>query len=128
MPRILILCTGNSARSQMAEGLLKSYDPRLEVWSAGTEPAAQVNPNAIRAMEEIGIDIRGQWSKRLDVYRAEPFDAVVTVCDAAREACPVFPGNVERLHAAFDGSPRSPLAHSRRAALVEGGPYPLPSP
>ena len=90
--RVLFICTHNSARSQMAEGLLRSRGgSRFAAFSAGTE-ATEVRPLAIRAMDEIGIDIRGQWSKTLVGYLGEPFDLVVTVCDSAREACPVFPG------------------------------------
>lgn len=96
--RVLFLCTHNSARSQMAEGML-SYlaGDRFEVQSAGTE-ATHVRPLAARAMEEIGVDISGQESKTLDRYLGEPFDYVVTVCDDANEACPAFPGAKERLH------------------------------
>lgn len=100
--RVLFLCTHNSARSQMAEGLLRGRGgDRYQAFSAGTE-ATEVRPLAIRAMDEIGIDIRDQWSKRLDVYLAESFDAVITVCDSAREACPVFPGARRTLHWSFD--------------------------
>ena len=103
MPRILILCTGNSARSQMAEGLLRSYDPRLEVLSAGTEPAAQVNPNAVRVMEEIGIDIGDARPKSVELFLGEAFHYVITVCGNAEASCPVFRGAVRRrLHFPFD--------------------------
>ena len=96
--RVLFLCTHNSARSQMAEGLLRSVaGDRYEVHSAGTEATA-VKPEAIQAMREIGVDISGQESKRLDRYVGEPFDWVVTVCDDAREACPVFPGAERQDH------------------------------
>ena len=99
--RVLFLCTHNSARSQMAEGLLRRLaGDRFEVFSAGTE-ATQVQPLAIRAMQEIGIDISGQQSKTLDRYLGEPFDAVITVCDHANEACPVFIGAEKRLHWSF---------------------------
>src|SRR3989442_1789103 len=81
--RILVLCTGNSARSQMAEGVLKSLSPRLDVQSAGTNPAARVNPLAIRAMREIGIDISGETPKSVQLFVAESFDYVITVCDDA---------------------------------------------
>jgi arsenate reductase (thioredoxin) len=96
--KVLFLCTHNSARSQMAEGLLRHLaGNRFEVMSAGTE-AAHVRPLAVRAMDEVGIDISGQESKTLDRYVREPFDYVITVCDEANEACPFFPGAAERLH------------------------------
>src|SRR5215210_9495509 len=90
--RVLFLCTQNSARSQMAEGLLRHLaGNRFEVMSAGTE-TTRVRPLAIRAMEEVGVDISGQGSNTLDRYLSEPFDYVITVCDDAKEACPFFPG------------------------------------
>ena len=96
--RVLFLCTHNSARSQMAEGLLGHLaGDRFETFSAGTE-ATHVRPEAIEAMRELGVDISGQVSETLDRYLGEPFDYVVTVCDDANEACPVFPGARERLH------------------------------
>jgi arsenate reductase len=99
--RVLFLCTHNSARSQMAEGLLRVLGgDRFEAFSAGTE-ATHIRPLAIRAMGEIGIDILGQESKTLGRYLHEPFDAVITVCDDANEACPVFFGAKERLHWSF---------------------------
>jgi arsenate reductase (thioredoxin) len=99
--RVLFLCTHNSARSQMAEGLLRALDSdSFEAFSAGTE-ATHVRPLAIRAMAELGIDISAQESKTLDRYLEEPFDSVITVCDEANEACPVFFGATERLHWSF---------------------------
>jgi arsenate reductase len=99
--RVLFLCTHNSARSQMAEGLLRHLaGDRFEVYSAGTE-ATSVRPEAIAAMAELGVDISGQESETLDRYLGEPFDYVVTVCDDANEACPVFPGAKSRLHWSF---------------------------
>jgi len=99
--RVLFLCTHNSARSQMAEGLLHAFGGgTFEAFSAGTE-ATHVRPLAIRAMAELGIDISGQESKTLDRYLSEPFDAVITVCDQANEACPVFFGARERVHWSF---------------------------
>jgi arsenate reductase (thioredoxin) len=96
--RILFLCTHNSARSQMAEGLLRHLaGDRFEVHSAGTE-VTSVRPLAIRTMEEIGIDISSQESKTVDRYLREPFDYVITVCDEANETCPFFPGASMRLH------------------------------
>jgi arsenate reductase len=96
--RVLFLCTHNSSRSQMAEGLLRHLAAdRFEAHSAGTE-ATHVRPLAIRAMDEIGVDISGQESKTLDRYLGEPFDYVITVCDESNEACPFFPGAKNRLH------------------------------
>jgi len=101
--KILVLCTGNSCRSQMAEGFLKSFDSRLEVYSAGTIPAGQVNPYALKVMKEAGIDISAQTSDHVDQYIDQPFDYVITVCDNANEKCPVFVGQVKhRLHIGFD--------------------------
>jgi arsenate reductase len=100
--RVLILCTGNSARSQMAEGLLRhEAGDRFEVFSAGTHPTI-VRPEAVAVMNELGIDISHHWSKRVDEFAGEHFDYVITVCDAANEACPVFPGNTRRLHWSFE--------------------------
>ena len=99
--RVLFLCTHNSARSQMAEGLLRHLaGERFEAYSAGTE-ATHVRPLAIRAMAALGGDISGQESKILDRYLGETFDAVITVCDQANESCPVFPGARSRLHWSF---------------------------
>ena len=101
--KILILCTGNSCRSQMAEGLLKSFDKNLEVFSAGTKPAEKVNPFAVKAMEEIGIDISDGKAENVDKYLSQSFDYVITVCDNAKESCPVFIGDVKhQLHIGFD--------------------------
>ena len=101
--RILILCTGNSCRSQMAEGYLKSFDENLEVFSAGTKPAEKINPFAVKAMKEIGIDISTGIAENVDKYLSQSFDYVITVCDNAKETCPVFIGNVKhRLHIGFD--------------------------
>ncbi len=100
--KILVLCTGNSCRSQMAEGFLKSFDPELEVYSAGTKPADRVNPFAIKAMQEIGIDISHGLAENVDKYLSQSFDYVITVCDNAKETCPVFMGEVKhRLHIGF---------------------------
>src|ERR671915_1514154 len=100
--KVLFLCTHNSARSQMAEGLLRYLaGDRFEVMSAGTE-ATHVRPLAIRAMDEMGINISGQESKTLERYVGEPFDHVITVCDEANEACPFFPGAKNRLHWSFE--------------------------
>ncbi len=103
MTKILILCTGNSCRSQMAEGFLKSFDPTLEVYSAGTAPAERVHPKAVQVMAEEGIDIRKNYPKSVDQFIDQSFDYVITVCDAAKESCPVFTGNVKhRLHIGFE--------------------------
>jgi arsenate reductase len=100
--RVLILCTGNSARSQMAEGLLRSIaGERFEVFSAGTKPVG-LNPNAVAAMNQIGVDISGYRSKSVDEFAGQPFDYVITVCDNAREACPYFPGGGQRIHHSFE--------------------------
>jgi arsenate reductase (thioredoxin) len=96
--QVLILCTANSARSQMAEGLLRELaGDQVDVFSAGARPAT-VNPLAIEAMQERGIDITSHTSKHLDQFRDQPFDYVITVCDNAAEACPLFPGPAERIH------------------------------
>ena len=100
--RVLFLCTHNSARSQMAEGLLRKIaGDRFEVFSAGTE-VTRVHPLAIEAMRESGIDISGHTSKTLDAFPGERFDYVITVCDRANESCPIFPGDTERIHWSFD--------------------------
>ena len=102
MQRVLFLCTHNSARSQMAEGLLRAWGgDRFEAHSAGLV-ATEVRPLAIRAMSEIGIDISGQSSKALGAYDGAAFDWAITVCDEAREACPFFPGARRQLHWSFD--------------------------
>ena len=100
--RVLILCTGNSARSQMAEGLLRhDGGERFEVESAGVEPS-HVRPQAIEAMREVGIDISGHRSKSVEEFAGREFDYVITVCDNAKEHCPVFPGKTRRIHWSFD--------------------------
>ena len=99
--RVLILCTGNSARSQMAEGLLRTLaDTQFDVFSAGSKPST-VNPFAIQAMRERGIDISHHRSKHLNEFIKEPFDYVITVCDQAAETCPIFPGRARRIHWSF---------------------------
>jgi arsenate reductase len=101
--KILIICTGNTCRSQMAEGFLKSFDNRLEVYSAGTSAEGAINKYAVKAMKEIGIDISSQLPEPVKKYLAEEFDYVITVCDGAKEACPVFTGKVKnRLHIGFE--------------------------
>ncbi len=99
--RVLFLCTHNSARSQMAEGLLRHVGgDRFEVFSAGTEPG-EVNPFAIRAMQEVGIDISTATSKHVEQFVGQDFDYVITVCDRANETCPIFPGDPKRVHWSF---------------------------
>jgi arsenate reductase len=118
--RVLILCTGNSARSQMAEGLLRNdAGERFNVESAGTKPSS-VRPEAIAVMRELGIDISGHRSKSVTEFDGQAFDYVITVCDSARESCPVFFSEAKRLHrdfddpAALDGSAEERLALFRR--------------
>jgi arsenate reductase (thioredoxin) len=118
--RVLVLCTGNSARSQMGEGLFREEGGgAYEVSSAGTKPS-RVRPEAIAAMREIGIDISGHRSKSVEEFAGQAFDFVVTVCDSARDACPIFPGATERIHwsledpAAVEGSEEERLAAFRR--------------
>jgi len=118
--RVLFLCTHNSARSQMAEGLLRQLaGDRFEARSAGTE-ATRVRPLAIKAMEEIGIDISHQESKTLDRYLGEPFDYVITVCDDANEACPFFPGAQSRLHWSLEDPSRAEGSEEERLAVFRG--------
>ena len=101
--KILIICTGNTCRSQMAEGFLKSFDSKLEVYSAGTAAEGRVNPFAVKVMMEAGIDISSQKPESVDLYLADSFDHVITVCDGAKEVCPVFTGNVKhRIHIGFE--------------------------
>ncbi len=101
--KILILCTGNSCRSQMAEGIIKSFNKNYEVHSAGTKPAKEVSTYAVQVMQEIGIDISKNYPKKTDKYVNKSFDYVITVCDNAKEICPVFTGDVkQQLHIGFD--------------------------
>lgn len=117
MKRVLILCTGNSARSQMAEGLLRDIaGDRFEVESAGTI-ASFVRPQAIAAMAEIGIDISGHRSKCLDEFLDTEFDYVITVCDNANETCPVFPGTAKRIHWSFDDPAEATGSEDQIAAI-----------
>lgn len=105
-PRVLFLCTANSCRSQMAEGWARAlHGGELVPLSAGTR-ASTVNPLAVRAMREAGVDISAHRSKPLDEFLADPPDLVVTVCDDAREACPAFPGATRVVHAGFEDPPR----------------------
>jgi protein-tyrosine-phosphatase len=127
--RVLFLCTGNSARSQMAEGLLREFSKgRIEAHSAGTHPRPEVHPLAVATMRDrYGIDISAQRPKLLDPYVGQPLDAVITVCDNAAESCPVFPGDTERIHwsipdpAAVEGTPDEQRhAFERVAADIAG--------
>src|SRR4028119_34437 len=115
--RVLILCTGNSARSQMAEGLLRhDGGGRFEVFSAGVEPS-RVRPHAVEAMREVGIDISGHRSKSVDEFAGQEFDYVITVCDNANERCPVFPGRAERVHWGFDDPAAAEDGEAERLAV-----------
>lgn len=101
--KILILCTGNSCRSQMAHGFLQSFDKNMIVCSAGTKAAGRLNEGAVKAMAEVGVDISHHTSDSVEKYLGEPWDYVITVCGGANEACPSFTGNVKhRLHIGFD--------------------------
>lgn len=117
--KILVICTGNSARSQMAEGLLKYYKKEWEIYSAGTKPT-HLNPLAVEVMSEIGIDISGYKSKHIDLFLNKQFDYVITVCDNAKESCPIFPGKATYIHwslkdpAAIKGTKEEKLASFRK--------------
>ena len=120
--RVLVLCTGNSARSQMAEGLLRhDAGDRFEVFSAGVDPAVRVRPEAIQVMQELGIDISGHRPKHVNEFAGQHFDYVLTVCDNAKETCPIFPSNTVTIHesfkdpAAFHGSEQEQLEVFRKA-------------
>ncbi|MBX5439809.1 MAG: arsenate reductase ArsC [Thermoflavifilum sp.] len=103
MMRILILCTGNSCRSQMAKAFLKSFDPNLEVYAAGTRPSDRIHPKAIQVMKELGIDISTHHPKSVELFLNQAFDYVITVCDQAKETCPVFAGEVGKyMHIGFE--------------------------
>ncbi len=107
-PKILILCTGNSCRSHMAEGILRrEANDLFEVYSAGSNPAGYVHPLAVEALKEIGIDISAHTSKHLDRFLDAGIDTVITVCDNANESCPVFPGKVNRYHWGFEDPPKA---------------------
>lgn len=118
--RVLFLCTHNSARSQMAEGLLRKLaGDRFEVSSAGTE-RTRVQPLAIEAMREIGIDISGHTSKTLDAFEGQTFDYVITVCDRANESCPIFPGTTERIHWSFEDPTAATGTDQQRLRVFRG--------
>ena len=115
--RVLILCTGNSARSQMAEGLLRhDAGDRFEVFSAGVKPSS-VRPEAIAVMRELGIDLRQHRSKHVEEFTRQGFDYVLTVCDNARESCPIFPGAAARMHKSFADPAAASGSEAERLAL-----------
>jgi arsenate reductase len=115
--RVIFVCTGNSARSQMAEALLRREGgARFEVVSAGVSPRG-VNPLTFRALAEVGIDIAGARAKSVTEYLGQPFDYVITVCDRARESCPVFPGGAETLHWGFDDPAQAEGSEAERLAV-----------
>jgi len=115
--RILVLCTGNSARSQMAEGLFRHHiGDRYEVFSAGTKPS-NVRPEAIAVMREVGIDISSHRSKSVEEFVGQEFTYVITVCDNAKESCPVFPGKTQRIHWSFEDPAAAPGSEEERKAV-----------
>ena len=115
--RVLILCTGNSARSQMAEGLLRARaGNRFEVYSAGTHPT-RVREEAVEVMRESGVDISAHRSKSVEEFERREFDYVITVCDNARESCPVFPGKTVRIHWSFDDPAAAEGSRDERMAV-----------
>ena len=117
--RVLFVCTGNSARSQMAEALLQRMgDGRFEAFSAGTDPRG-VHPLTVRVLEGVGIDSSALRSKSVEEYLGQEFDFVVTVCDRARESCPVFPGGGEALHWGFDDPAAATGTEEERLAVFE---------
>ncbi|NND23630.1 MAG: arsenate reductase ArsC [Acidimicrobiia bacterium] len=105
--KIIVICTGNTCRSQIAEGLLKSKYPDAEIYSAGTYPETHVNPYAVKAMAESGYDISKQYPKLVNDFIKDEFDHVLTVCDSAQETCPVFPNAKNRVHRSFVDPSRS---------------------
>jgi len=116
--KIIVICTGNTCRSQIAEGLLKSKYPDAEIYSAGTHPEIQVNPYAVKAMAEVGYDISKQYPKLVTDFINEEFDYVLTVCDSAQETCPVFPNAKNRVHNSFVDPSRSSYESDKHALEV----------
>ena len=116
--KIIVICTGNTCRSQIAEGLLKSKYPEAEIYSAGTHPEIQVNPYAVQAMAEVGYDISKQYPKLVTDFIHEEFDYVLTVCDSAQETCPVFPNAKNRVHNSFVDPSRSSYEYDEHALEV----------
>jgi arsenate reductase len=116
--RVLVLCTGNSCRSQMAEGWInRLLADRWEAHSAGTAPAARIHPLAVRAMAEAGVDISGGTPEHVGAHLDEPWDLVVTVCDSAKETCPVFPSPVPKLHVSFFDPAAAPGTDEEQIAV-----------
>ena len=116
--RILVLCTGNSARSQMTAGFLKSWDGRLDVYSAGTNPSPKVNPFAIQAMKEVGVDISSGYPKSVSQFVGQSFDYVITVCDDADKNCPNFTGKVgKRVHIGFPDPAKATGTDAQKMAV-----------
>jgi arsenate reductase len=116
--KLIVICTGNTCRSQIAEGLLKSKYPEAEIYSAGTHPEIQVNPYAVQAMAEVGYDISKQYPKLVTDFIDEEFDYVLTVCDSAQETCPVFPNAKNRVHNSFVDPSRSSYESDEHALEV----------
>ena len=116
--KIIVICTGNTCRSQIAEGLLKAKYPDYEIYSAGTKPEEIVNPYAVKAMAEEGYDISTQYPKLVKEFIDEPFEYVLTVCDSANELCPVFPNGKNRVHNAFVDPSRSSYDSDEHALEV----------
>lgn len=116
--KIIVICTGNTCRSQIAEGLLKTKYPEAEIYSAGTHPEIQVNPYAVQAMAEVGYDISKQYPKLVTDFIHEEFDYVLTVCDSAQETCPVFPNAKNRVHNSFVDPSRSSYESDKHALEV----------
>jgi arsenate reductase len=116
--KLIVICTGNTCRSQIAEGLLKSKYPEAEIYSAGTHPEIQVNPYAVQAMAEVGYDISKQYPKIVTDFIHEEFDYVLTVCDSAQETCPVFPNAKNRVHNSFVDPSRSSYESDEHALEV----------
>ena len=116
--KLIVICTGNTCRSQIAEGLLKSKYPEAEIYSAGTHPEIQVNPYAVKAMAEVGYDISKQYPKLVTDFIDEEFDYVLTVCDSAQETCPVFPNAKNRVHNSFVDPSRSSYESDEHALEV----------
>jgi len=116
--KLIVICTGNTCRSQIAEGLLKSKYPEAEIYSAGTHPEIQVNPYAVQAMAEVGYDISKQYPKLVTDFINEEFDYVLTVCDSAQETCPVFPNAKNRVHNSFVDPSRSSYESDEHALEV----------
>ena len=116
--KLIVICTGNTCRSQIAEGLLKSKYPEAEIYSAGTHPEIQVNTYAVQAMAEVGYDISKQYPKLVTDFINEEFDYVLTVCDSAQETCPVFPNAKNRVHNSFVDTSRSSYESDEHALEV----------